>query len=89
MNFRPIGKRALVKLKEQEEEKTASGIVLPQTAKQKPQTARVIATGDLEDGRISEGDVVVFAKYSGTEINLDNEDYLVLDSDDLLGVVEE
>ena len=89
MNFRPIGKRALVKLEEQEEEKTASGIVLPQTAKQKPQTARVIATGDLEDRRVSEDDMVVFAKYSGTKMNLDNEDYLILDADDLLGVVEE
>ena len=89
MKLRPLGKRALVKPVEQEEEKTASGIVLPQTAKEKPQTARVIRIGDLEDGKVSEGDVVVFAKYSGTQINLDNEDYLILDSDDLLGVVVE
>ena len=89
MKFRPVGKRALLQPVEQEEEKTVSGIVLPQTAKEKPQTARVIRIGDLEDGRISEGDLVVFAKYSGTKVRLDEEDYLILDSDDLLGVVEE
>jgi chaperonin GroES len=88
MKLRPVGQRALVKPVEQEET-TASGIVLPQTAKEKPQIARVIAIGDLENGSISEGDLVVFAKYSGTKIKLDNEDYLILDSDDLLGVVEE
>ena len=88
MTLRPIGKRVLVNPVEQAQEKTASGIVLHQTANEKPQTARVIRIGHLEDGRISEGEVVVFAKYSGTEINLDNDGYLVLDSDDLLGVVE-
>jgi chaperonin GroES len=88
MKLRPVGKRALVKPVEQEET-TASGIVLPQTAKKKPQTARVVAIGDSEDGRIKEGDLVVFARYSGTKITLDNEDYLILDSDDLLGIVEE
>ena len=88
MKLRPIGERALVKPVEQEE-KTASGIVLPETAKDKPQTARIIAIGDLEDGEVSEGDVVVFAKYSGTQITLDGEDYLILDADDLLGIVEE
>jgi chaperonin GroES len=89
MKFRPVGERALLKPAEQEEEKTASGIVLPQTAKSKPQTARVIAIGGQENGAVSEGDLVVFARYSGAEINLDDEDYLILDSDDLLGVVEE
>ncbi len=87
MKFRPIGERALVKI-EEAEEKTLSGIVLPETAKNKPQTARVVAVGDLEDGSVGEGDLVVFAKYSGTEIKLDEESYLVLDSDDLLGIVE-
>ena len=72
VTLRPLGKRVLVNPAEQAQEKTASGIVLPQRAKEKPQTARVIRIGHLEDGRISEDDVVVFAKYSGTEINLDN-----------------
>ena len=88
MKFRPVGERALVKPEEQEE-KTASGIVLPQTAKSKPQTARVIAIGGQDDGAVSEGDLVVFARYSGAEINLDGEDHLILNSDDLLGIVEE
>ncbi len=89
MNFKPLGERALVKIEEREET-TASGLVLPDTAKEKPQTAEVIAVGETENGvKISEGDVIVFAKYSGTEITLDGEDYMILDADDILGVVEE
>jgi chaperonin GroES len=88
MKFKPLGERALVKLVEREE-KTASGIVLPDTAKEKPQTAEVVAVGDSDEVKVSEGDVVVFAKYSGTEIKLEGEDYLILDADDILGVVEE
>lgn len=88
MKLKPVGNRVLVKPVEQEQ-RTASGIVLPETAKEKPQTAKVMAIGDSEDGGIREGDLVVFAKYSGTEISLDGEDFLILDSDDLLGVVED
>jgi chaperonin GroES len=88
VKLKPIGERALVKPVEQEE-KTASGIVLPDTAKEKPQTAQVVAIGDSEELGISEGDLVVFAKYSGMDIILDGKDYLILDSDDLLGIVEE
>jgi len=89
MKFKPLGERALVRIVEREE-KTASGIVLPDTAKEKPQTAEVVAVGELEDGiKVSEGDVIVFAKYSGTEITLDGEDYMILDADDILGVVED
>ena len=89
MQFRPLGERALVKMVEREET-TASGIVLPDTAKEKPQMAEVIAVGEDEDGvKVNQGDVIVFAKYSGTEIRLDNEDYLILDADDILGVVED
>ncbi|AHY45803.1 Co-chaperonin GroES (HSP10) [Rubrobacter radiotolerans] len=87
MNFRPLGERALVKLVEREQT-TASGIVLPDTAKEKPQTAEVVAVGDSEDVQVKKGDVIVFAKYSGTEISLEGEDYMILDSDDILGVVE-
>lgn len=89
MKFKPLGERALVKLVEREE-KTASGIVLPDTAKEKPQTAEVVAVGEFENGvKLDTGDVVVFAKYSGTEIKLDGEDYMILDAEDILGVVEE
>jgi chaperonin GroES len=89
MKFKPLGERALVRIVEREE-KTASGIVLPDTAKEKPQTAEVVAVGEFENGKgVSEGDVVVFAKYSGTEISLEGEDYMILDGDDILGVVED
>ena len=88
MKFKPLGDRALVKLVEREET-TPSGIVLPDTAKEKPQTAEVVAFGEGEEVKVSEGDVIVFAKYSGTEISLDGEDYMILDADDILGVVED
>ncbi|MDQ3911370.1 MAG: co-chaperone GroES [Actinomycetota bacterium] len=87
MKFKPLGERALVKVVEREET-TASGIVLPDTAKEKPQMAEVIAVGESEDVKVGQGDVIVFAKYSGTEITLDGEDYMILDADDILGVVE-
>lgn len=95
MNFKPLGGRALVKMIEREQT-TASGIVLPDTAKEKPQTAEVVAVGEgkLDDSgkrvavEVKAGDVIVFAKYSGTEISLEGTDYMILDSDDILGVVE-
>ncbi len=87
MKFKPLGERALVRLVDREET-TPSGIVLPDTAKEKPQMAEVVAIGKSEDVAVREGDVIVFAKYSGTEINLDDENYLILDSDDILGIVE-
>ncbi len=89
MKFKPLGERALVRVVEREE-KTASGIVLPDTAKERPQTAEVVAVGEFENGKkVNQGDVVVFAKYSGTEITLEGEDYMILDADDILGVVED
>lgn len=95
MNFKPLGGRVLVKMIEREQT-TASGIVLPDTAKEKPQTAEVVAVGEgkLDDSgkrvavEVKAGDVIVFAKYSGTEISLEGTDYMILDSDDILGVVE-
>ena len=95
MQFKPLGARALVQIVEREET-TASGIVLPDTAKEKPQTARVVAVGEGKldsDGQrvpveVAADDVIVFAKYSGTEISLDGEDYMILDADDILGIVE-
>jgi chaperonin GroES len=95
MKFKPLGARALVQIVEREET-TASGIVLPDTAKEKPQTAKVVAVGegklDRDGQRVpveaTQDDVIVFAKYSGTEISLDGEDYMILDADDILGIVE-
>ena len=89
MKFKPLGERALVQIYEREE-KTVSGIVLPDTAKDKPQTAKVVEVGEFEDGiTLNQGDVIVFAKYSGTEISLEGEDYMILDADDILGVVQD
>jgi len=96
MKFKPLGERALVRIFEREE-KTVSGIVLPDTAKEKPQTAKVVEVGEGKldnDGQrvpieAAQGDIIVFAKYSGTEISLDGEDYMILDADDILGVVED
>lgn len=87
MKLKPIGERALVKPVEREE-KTESGIVLPETARDQPQTAEVIAVGDSNGIGVSEGDVVVFAKFSGTSIKLGEEDHLLLEYEDLLGIVE-
>lgn len=87
MKFKPIGERVLAKPTEAEET-TASGIVLPATAKDKPQTATIVAVGDEQNGGVVEGSVVVYAKFSGTEIKLDDETHLILGSDDLLGIIE-
>lgn len=89
MKFKPLGERALVKMVEREQT-TESGIVLPDTAKEKPQTAEVVAVGEFENGvKVSEGDVIVFARFSGTEIKLDGDDYMILDADDILGIVQD
>jgi chaperonin GroES len=87
MKLKPLGARALVKMVEGEEQ-TASGIVLPDTAREKPQTAEVVAVGVYDEVEVSAGDVVVLAKYSGTEVKIDGEEHLIVDADDILGVVE-
>jgi chaperonin GroES len=86
MNFQPLGARVLVKRVE-EENKTASGIIIPDNAKEKPSRASVVAAGGDVEG-ISVGDVVVFGKYNGTDLSLDGEDYLVLEQDDILGIIK-
>lgn len=87
MKLKPLGERALVKMIEGEEQ-TASGIVLPDTARQKPQTAEIVAVGTSEDVKVSVGDLVVLTKYSGTEVKIEGEEHLIVDADDILGVVE-
>jgi chaperonin GroES len=93
MNLKPLGDRLIVKAVE-EDEVTASGIVLPDTAKEKPQRGKVLAVGDgkFEDGArvpvdVSEGDEVLYSKYGGTEIVIDGEDLLVLRESDVLAKV--
>ncbi len=88
MNFKPLGLRLLV-ARVEEATKTASGIIIPDSAKEKPLTAKVIAVGNEIDTQIiNVGDDVVFAKYGGTEISLSGKEYLVLNVDDVLGVLK-
>ena len=87
MKLKPLGARALVKRVEREEQ-TAGGIFLPDTVRQKPQTAEVVAVGVSDEVKVSAGDVVVLARYSGTEVKIEGEDHLIVDTDDILGVVE-
>jgi chaperonin GroES len=87
MMFKPLGTRAMVKEVEREQT-TESGIVLPDTAKEKPQSAEVVAVGAHEDVKVSVGDVVVIRRYSGTEVKLDGEDRRIVDAEDILGVIE-
>jgi chaperonin GroES len=95
MKLKPLGDRLIVQALE-EEETTASGIVLPDTAKEKPQKGKVLAVGEGridDDGKrvpmdVSEGDEVLYSKFGGTEIKLDGEDLLVLRESDVLAKVE-
>jgi chaperonin GroES len=96
MKLKPLGDRVLVKPVE-EEETTASGLVIPDTAKEKPQKGTVLAVGDGtkrdDDGKrikldVSKGDEVLYSKYGGTEITVDGEDLLVLRESDVLAIVE-
>ena len=87
MTVKPLGERLLIK-PIKEEKKTEGGIVLPDTAKEKPQKAEVIAIGDkVEDLDIQVGDKVIFAKYAGTEIKIDDEDYIIIEVNDILAKV--
>ena len=94
MKLRPLGDRVVLKYQEAEE-KTQSGIILPDSAKEKPQEAVVIAVGPgkQNDGQIcemqvKEGDKVIFSKYAGTEIKLDNEEFIIVSQNDIIAVVE-
>ena len=95
MNIRPLQDRIIVERLE-EEATTASGIIIPDSAKEKPQQGNVIAVGKgkmTEDGKVLSldvkvGDKVLFGKYSGTEVKIDGNEYLMMREDDVLGVVE-
>jgi chaperonin GroES len=83
INIQPLGTRVLIKPLEQET-KTSSGLYLPETAKEKPQTGEVIAVGDDESIKLKVKDKVLFAKYGGTEFKFDGMDYLLMESNDIL-----
>lgn len=94
VKIRPLGDRVLLKPSEKEESKK-SGIIIPDTAKEKPQEAKVISVGKgktTDEGKVlpmdlKPGDRVLYGKYSGTEIKIDDEDYLIMSQDDILGVI--
>jgi chaperonin GroES len=87
--IKPLGDRVVIKVLEREE-KTASGIVLPDTAKEKPQEGEVIAVGSgkLVALDVKVGDRVIYSKYAGTEVKINNEEYLIMRENDILGIVE-
>jgi len=95
MKIRPLNDRILV-LRIDEEEKTSGGIIIPDTAKEKPQEGRVVAVGPGktdDDGKripleVKKGDRVLFAKYAGTDIKIDGVEHLIMHEDDILGVME-
>ena len=94
MNIKPLGDRIVIKVLEKEE-KTKGGIVLPDTAKEKPQKAEVLAvgSGEIIEGKkvpleVKVGDEIIFSKYAGTEVKLDDEEYLILRQSDVLAILE-
>ena len=95
IKIRPLHDRVVVK-RSSEEEKTASGIIIPDTAKEKPIQGEVVAAGKGaigEDGKtrpmdVKVGDMVLFAKYAGTEVKLDGEDFLIMRESDIMGVLK-
>ncbi len=95
MNLRPLHDRVIVKRLE-EEERSSGGIIIPDTAKEKPQQGEVIAVGTgkiLENGStvamaVKKGDKILFGKYSGSDIKIDGQEYLIMREDDILGIIE-
>jgi chaperonin GroES len=86
INIQPMGTRVLVKPLEHDN-KTASGLLLPETAKEKPQTGLVMAVGDDDEIKLKVNDKVLFAKYSGSEFKFDGTEYLLLENNDILAKV--
>jgi chaperonin GroES len=95
MKIRPLADRVIVKRIE-EEEKTKGGIIIPDSAKEKPQEGKVIAVGKgklMDDGKVipldvKVGDRILFGKYSGTEVKIDGEEHLIMREEDILGIIE-
>ena len=95
MQLKPLGERVVLKQQEAEE-KTQSGIILPDSAKEKPQTAVVIAvgSGSEKNGKktemqVKEGDRVIYSQYSGTDVKLEDEEYIIVNQSDIIAIVEQ
>jgi len=87
LNIEPLGYRVLVRPLEQEN-KTASSLLLPETAQEKPQTGEIVAVGDEEDIKLEVGDTVLFAKYSGTEFKYNGVEYILFEESDVLARIK-
>ena len=95
MNFRPLHDRVVVKRLD-EEEKTAGGIIIPDTAKEKPMQGKIVAvgpgkrndSGDLSPLDVKSGDTVIFGKWSGTEVTIDGQDLLIMNESDIMGILD-
>lgn len=90
MRLKPLGNRVVLQELEAEE-KTPSGIILPDSAKEKPQEAVVVAVGSGDEEsemQVKEGDRVIYAKYSGTDVKLDDEEYIIIDQKDIFAIVK-
>jgi chaperonin GroES len=90
INIKPLGDRVIIE-PAPAEEKTASGLIIPDTAKEKPQQGVVVAVGKgLPDEplTVKEGDVVLYGKYSGTEVSINNKDYLMMKESDIFGIIQ-
>ena len=96
MKIRPLQDRVIVKRLDEEDEKTKGGIIIPDTAKEKPQQGKVVAVGKgkmNDDGKVMPldvkvGDKILFGKYAGSDVKLDGEEHLIMREDDILGVLE-
>ena len=86
MNVKPMKDKVLITSKEAEE-KTKGGIYIPDTAKEKTQEGTVVAVGESKDHNLKVGDTVIYEKYGGTEVKIDNQDYIILNAKDILAVL--
>jgi chaperonin GroES len=93
--FRPLQDRVIVRRTEEKEERSAGGIIIPDTAKEKPQEGKVVAVGPgrREDGKVlgvdvRVGDRVLFGKYAGTEVKIDDQEHVILREDEVLGIIQ-
>lgn len=85
--LKPLNKNVILK-KEEEEKKTASGIILTESAKDQPSVATVVAIGKECEAKLNEGDKVVFKEYSGTKVKMDDVNYIIIEDEDILAVIE-
>jgi chaperonin GroES len=91
VNLKPVNRKLIVQ-REEEQEVKKGGIIIPDTAKEKPQKGKVVAVSDVKKDEdpmpVKDGDIILFGKYAGTEINVDNQEFLILNEDEILAIVQ-